>query len=143
MVIELHFINGTPEWQKRVQANAEIAQRRLSSPELLKKVAYWEGFDFTRDEPKTVAMRLVQTEHIHIRVGFYSKWWTRAIAYEDDGVIYFNTRKARNGAGSPGNIAHEVMHVMGYSHNGNSPRGQTNTVPYRIGQWVDEMTEMA
>lgn len=138
MKIEIEFLNGSTYWKQLVKRNAEHAGRVLSDPAFLAKVENWTKFDFTSDTPRTVATRLEKAGTVKIRVGFYTGWWwSKAIAYEDGGAIYFNTRKEAYGAGGVGNIAHEFMHALGYSHNGNSPAGQENTVPWRVGQWAE------
>lgn len=137
MKINIDFENGTSYWQNLVTENARKAALILSDPAFIQKIRSWAGFDYCGDTPDQVADTIATTREVTIRVGFYSKWLTRAIAYEQDGAAYFNTRKEAYGAGSVGNVAHELMHALGYSHNGNSPGPNQNTVPYRIGQWAE------
>lgn len=131
---------GFPDqyWRSKIMENSNRAARILSDPAFLAKIRAWPKFDFTNSTPAEIADQLALSPTIRIRVGFYRGWfWSKAIAYEDHGAIYFNTRKAAYGAGSVGNIAHELMHALGFSHNGNSPAGNENTVPWRIGQWAE------
>lgn len=138
MKIVIEFQNGSCYWIKKIEKNAEQVSRVLSDPAFLAKVRSWPRFDFTEKTPDQDTKAIEHAGTVTIRVGFYSKWFTRAIAYESDGAIYFNVRKEGYGAGSPGNLAHEVMHALGFSHNGNSPAGNANTVPWRVGEWVEE-----
>lgn len=137
MNIVIHFRNGSDYWRSKVTANAAQVSRILSDPRFLELVRAWPAFDHTEVTPPEIAETLRTAGSVEVRVGFYSKWWTRAIAYEDASGVYFNTRKERQGAGGIGNIAHEVCHSLGFSHAGNSPAGQENTVPWRIGGWVE------
>jgi hypothetical protein len=137
MKIIVSFLNGSRYWQDLVLENAAKASAALSDPKFIAKVRTWPGFDFTSSTPAQVGDVLEDAGDVVIKVGFYKGWWwSRAIGYEQDGAIYFNTRKEAYGAGGVGNIAHEVMHFLGFSHDGNSPAGQENTVPWRIGQWA-------
>jgi hypothetical protein len=139
MKINLTFLNGIPYWKNLVTRNAETAQAILSDPKFIEKVRGWAGFDFTSSTPGQVATTLELATEVNIKIGFYRGWfWSKAIAYEQDGAIYFNTRKEAYGAGSVGNIVHEIMHALGFSHNGNSPAGNTNAVPWRLGTWASE-----
>ena len=137
MRIIVQFLGGTQYWQDKITANAAQASAILSDPAFIAKIRAWPGFDFTGETPDQIADKIQNAGEVTIKVGFYSKWWTRAIAYEQDGAVYFNTRKESYGAGSKGNIAHEVTHALGYEHNGNAAAGNLNTVPYRIGEWAD------
>lgn len=137
MRIIVNFLSGSEYWESKIKANAEEASRRLSDPAFLAWVKSWSQFDFSGDTPLQVSEKLAAAGDVKINVGFYSKLLTLAIAYEEDDAVFFNTRKESYGAGGVGNIAHEVMHAMGYSHNGNSARGNENTVPYRIGEWIE------
>lgn len=141
MKIIINFLNGDSYWQDKVRVSSDRAADILSSPPFLSKVRSFPMFDFCADSPTHVGDKLESTTEIKINVGFYSKRWTKAIAYEEGGAVNFNTRKEAGGAGSAGNVAHEVMHALGYSHDGNSPQGQQHTVPYAIGNWVDEWSD--
>jgi hypothetical protein len=139
MKINISFLNGSPYWQDLVTKNAGIASSILSSADFLAKVAAFPKFDNTDETPGMVALKLQTTLEVNINVGFYWNWFSRAIAYEEDGSVYFNTAKESRGAGSAGNIAHECMHALGYEHNGNYSAGNLFTVPYWIGDQVDEI----
>lgn len=137
MKVLVQFINGTDFWKDLVINNAWTVSQIISHPDFIEKVANWPAFDFTNQSPREVAETLEQVGDVKIRVGFYKGWiFSKAIAYEEGGAVYFNTRKFAYGAGGVGNIAHELMHALGYSHRGNSPNGNENTVPWRIGQWA-------
>lgn len=125
------------EWETFISENAKLAARALASPQLLAKVRA-ATFDFTDQTGARIAERLMTTAALTLKVGFYYRPWPApSIAKEIAGGVTFNTAKRGYGAGSPGNIAHEAMHVLGYSHDGNQEEGNENTVPYRIGEWVE------
>lgn len=133
MKIKIIFLGGSDYWRKKIQNAAMQVEAILSDADFLNaKVAAHPKFDFTKDSPVLVASKIMNTEVVTVRVGFYCKWLTKAIAYESGGAIYFNTRKESAGAGSWGNVMHEVLHALGYSHNGNSAAGNGNSVPYKV-----------
>lgn len=138
MKIIVSFLSGSDYWRDKVLASAEEASQTLSNPAFLAKVRSWPGFDFCSDTSAQVADKLEQAGDVRVTVGFYSKWLTRAIAYENELGVHFNTRKESYGAGGAGDLAHELCHQLGYRHNGNALRGNENTVPWSIGRWVDE-----
>lgn len=136
MKIKIEFLNGTIGNQLKVRESAQRASEVLSDPEFIEKVRSHSGFDFTNHTPGMVAATLENVREVAIKVGFYREWWpwSKVIAYEENGEVWFNTRKAE--AGDVGNVAHETMHAMGFSHNGNAASGNQNTIPYWIGEQV-------
>jgi hypothetical protein len=136
--LKVNFLSDNCYWEKKVSRNADLASDILSDPAFIAKVASWPHFDYCVHSPAQVAKLIENAGDVFINVGFYSKRWTKAIAYEVDAGIFFNTRKEAYGAGDIGNLVHEVMHKLGLSHNGNSSSGNENTAPYRIGQWASE-----
>jgi hypothetical protein len=69
--------------------------------------------------------------------------FTSAIAMVKRGepcVIYINARKIakRDEADYINTLVHEFMHVVGFSHGSNSPRGKEDSVPYRMGQIAED-----
>lgn len=138
MNIVINFLNGSDYWQEKVKASAAEASKALSDPAFLAKIRAYPMFDYTSDTPAQVADKLEQAGDVTVKVGFFSKWFTREIAFEDANGVHFNTRKESAGAGGPGDLAHELMHQLGYQHNGNSAAGNQYTVPYWIGDQVDQ-----
>ena len=133
MKIEIEYQGGTCYWKNKVTASALYAAAILSTPDFLQRVALHPSFDFTDKSSLQVAGVIKTTEVAKIKVGFYYKWWfTKAIAYEQDGAVYFNTAKEGYGAGDWPNVMHELLHSLGFQHNGNSPSGQQNTVPWKV-----------
>lgn len=145
MRIIVNFLSGNSYWQDLVTQNAAVASERLSDPNFIAWIRSLPGFDNTYDTAAQVADKIENAGEVQINVGFYSSLFTRAIAYEADGGVYFNTRKEKYGAGSVGNIVHETMHAppFNYQHNGNSPVGNQNTVPWRVGNEADTWTPTA
>lgn len=137
MKIISSFLSGGAYWQAKIRTSCEQASEALSDPALLQSIRDHEPFDFTDQTPDQIADHFAMAGEIVIHVGFYSSWLTRAIAYEEQGAVFVNTRKEAYGAGSPGNMAHETAHAMDYEHDGNSAAGNENTVPYVIGNLVD------
>lgn len=139
--IDIHPKFDVPpdEWTKRIEDNSRLASQAMCTPEFLSRVRNWKGFGWTTDSPADVANRIAHAGTVAIDVRFFFDTKTLAIASEGNGVISFNKAKENAGAGGPGNIAHEAMHALGYRHFWNRPCLQGNTVPWRIGNWVDEV----
>lgn len=136
MRILIDFINGNDSQHEKVLASAKQGGEVLSDPGFLDKIRAWPQFDFTGDTNAQIADKIKSAGDVMIKVGLYrSKWpWSKTIASESDGEVWFNTRQPD--AGGVENTVHEFMHALGYSHNGNSPAGQENTVPWRVGAWA-------
>jgi hypothetical protein len=130
MKIKVHFLGGSKEWQDKIEDSAKTVGKLFSNTLFLNAVANHGKFDHTKLNAYEVANLILHTREIQIYVGFYSNFFTRAIAYERNGRIFFNTRK--EAAGTWANIMHESLHVLGFSHNGNTPRGNENSVPYKL-----------
>lgn len=66
-----------------------------------------------------------------------------ATAHTVKDEIYFNKW---NFSGKPlivmNTTIHEYMHVLGYSHKGNRPKGLENTVPYKVGNMSEKYYEI-
>lgn len=152
MIIEVQFVETDTSWDDYIRKNAKRASEAVSDPKFIEKVRAWPRFDYTKKSSSEIANIVKNAGTVKVKVGYYTEGGfvlrrvfrtlrnrtTRAIAAEGDGIVRFNRRKKFEGAGSPGNIAHETMHVLGFSHNGNDRNGNENTVPYRIGEWVDD-----
>lgn len=140
MKVNVNFQNGSDYWQQKVLDSADIAGRALSDPGLLDQIRnYPPPFLSTTQTPGQVADRLAQTDQVTITVAFYWNPFGKAIAKEESGLVKFNTAKERSGAGCPGDVAHETMHALGYTHaDGNSPDQTEGTVPRVIGDMVDD-----
>lgn len=136
--IQIQFAGGTIEWHSFISESAKTASSVMSDPAFVAKVRGWPAFDSTASTSSEVADKIEHANVVTVTVGFYHHPLGPSIAKEEAGRVLFNTSKRSRGAGSPGNIAHEVMHVLGFSHNGNSIVGNENTVPYRIGEFVDD-----
>jgi len=139
MNIQVTFLDGSQNWQDFISQSAQTVSDVLGDSDFIDKVRNWKQFDFTQKSPGDVADALVKAGIVSIKVGFYHNPLGLSIAKEKNGAVFFNTAKRNHGAGSPGNVAHEVMHVLGFSHDGDRPTRNANTIPYRIGEWVDEM----
>lgn len=164
LLVSQHRFN---RWKTRIETNARTAEDIMA--QLQKSAIPQNGMiGFTDADSNTVTVpvdALIQkitdlnnnAEWIPVDGSFYFNPLSKAIAAEiatakknnpnmketqhDNivarGVVKFNM--ARSWAGTPGNVAHEVMHVLGYQHDGNCPSGNENSVPYVVGRIVDEI----
>lgn len=71
-----------------------------------------------------------------IRVALFRDERMTTLAFEKKGAVFINVAKAR--AGTPGNLAHEFAHVLGYSHQSFWGISRKDAVPYVIGRRVRE-----
>lgn len=62
-----------------------------------------------------------------------------ATTFKNDPAIYLNARKSRQIPAMVGSVCHELMHLAGYSHRGNSPKGNERSVPYMIGAICEDL----
>lgn len=140
--IEPNFIGDTsPEWRQKVLQSADEATRILHTPEF---AASCQSLRLTRTNGKSVqevCREMVCSGVVKPRVGFYHKSSTRAIAYEKNGALFINSAKEDAGAGSPGNIAHEFTHTLGYTHFSNWAFLGKSSVPYRVGNLVEHLSQ--
>lgn len=72
-----------------------------------------------------------------IKVSYYYKRWTKAVAYEDyryPGTIFLNRAKVSGWTSceKASTGGHEMSHAKGFKHNGNSPGPNQTTVPYQV-----------
>jgi hypothetical protein len=141
MKINVNFLNGNDYWQSKILANAEIAGRLLADAGFLDRIATHPSFDFCADTPVQVKDKILATPEITITVSFFRKWPTKEIAFEDTDGVHFNTRKERAGAGSVGDLIHEMLHELHYSHRGNARAGNENSAPYWIGDEADALVD--
>lgn len=128
-------------WRSRLVAAAERASRVLATDEFKAKC---NRLKLSRTNGKTVAQvcdEVACSGKQTITIGFFHKENTKAIASEGEDTIFINTAKEDGGAGSPGNLVHEFTHALGYTHFTNFPIFGKNSVPYKIGNLVDELTD--
>ena len=163
MRIEIEFVGGTSEQREMVRRNADVAAEIMSRPDFIERVRGhtfdndWSGSAKRGWNGPRIADDLAAANIVTVRVAFYYKLargrlpaWARYvpglaaqdIGDEEDGLIRVNTAKIDLGAGSPGNLAHEVMHHLGYRH-GDGRAGSENSVPYAVGDWIDESAGIA
>ena len=140
--ISVQYLDGQepdPKWKRRVEENAAKAEEILSSTEFAEAYRKEKIRGTKGKTVNEVINELQYSGETEINVGFYNNPDTRAIAYEEGGNIYFNT--AKDEAGSPGNIAHELTHKMGYKHFTNWAFLGRRSVPYTVGYAVDDLAE--
>ena len=134
--LSIEFVTDpTASWAQRLNESAATAEAILQSEEFASRC---RASKMSRTNGKPVEQVCREFSHagpIKIEVGFYHDPDTRAIAYEQNDVVYVNTAKSE--AGSPGNIAHELAHVLGYTHFTNWAFLGRNSVPYVVGELVD------
>lgn len=117
-----------------LQDVAVVAKCVTTHPEFLAEVAAHGQFDYTKDSSELIAQNIKKPTNIIIST--YKKRFTKSIAYRNVGsnVLYFNTMKnPRVMRDMVNTLIHESMHIKGYGHGDNSPKGKGNSVPYSLG----------
>lgn len=85
--------------------------------------------------------RVISSANIELKVNFYSRWWTSAVAYQKNGTLYLNTRKI-GGWGIfdyASTFLHEATHLMGFSHDFRATSRRPRSVPYTMNTIVEEL----
>jgi hypothetical protein len=98
-------------------------------------------YDQTSDKPEMIWQKLSLAGFTEVKTVRSTNPFTNMVAvkYKDDPAIYLNSRKNRSNAEWTGSICHEKAHVMGWTHRGNSPRGNEDTVPYKLGDYCEQL----
>jgi hypothetical protein len=126
--------------------NASRKAERAAIPEIEKavnEVIRTKCFEDVFNTPKNIQMNnnmsaqeiviKIRTTKVKTTMSYYRNRFSRVVGYEKgDGKIYANRKywdffKLKS---KVSNVAHEATHLMGFKHNGNSPKGNENTVPY-------------
>jgi hypothetical protein len=129
----------TAFWRERLERNARNAEAILATSAFLKECMA-QKMTQTDKSVEEVCRDMQYAGPVVLEIGFYERWWTRAIAREMGGYVDVNTAKVKQGAGSPGNIVHEFAHTLGYRHKSNLESRSSSTVPYVIGYIVDRLS---
>lgn len=127
-------------WEERVLSSAKTVTEILQTQSFSQAC---QALRMTRTNDKSVqevCREMVCAGEIIPSISFYHDPSTRAIAYESNGALLINTAKESAGAGGPGNIAHEVTHTLGYTHFTNWAFLGKSSVPYRIGNLVQKLS---
>lgn len=117
-----------------------IVMKHFRDAGFLSRVAEIERFNHSSDSGALVTFNIIGfTGNIYLR--HYRPWnpWTRAIAYAELPNIYFNQRKNFPVMDRVETIAHECLHLLGYSHKGNYvTKYNLATVPYAVSRMFKE-----
>lgn len=121
--------------QKKVNdvVNGECFKREMLKPGL--------KLNETTDSPEVVFNK-ISTAKVSAQISYYSKRFTSAVAYAENGTFYFN--RAKIGSLSDCDFAstalHESTHLdpLEYSHAFNDYKGRDFTVPYYMNQIMEK-----
>lgn len=138
-VLKIEFVPEPGEfWKERLTESAGAATEILTSPDFGLRCQNSKMKRTNGKSVQEVCRELVCAGSQTVKFGFYEKKNTRAIAYEQNGIVYINT--AKNTAGTPKNVAHEFTHTLGYTHFTNWAILGRGSVPYVVGGLVDSAT---
>jgi hypothetical protein len=127
------------KWVDKIKESAQLANKQISSKEFAMKC---QSLNVTKTNGKTVqevCREIVCSSAVHPTIGFYNNPGTKAIAYESEGGLFVNIAKDAQGAGGTGNLVHEFTHTLGYKHFTNFALLGQCSVPYRVGNLVEEL----
>ena len=138
--LEVNFISEpTIFWKTKLQKSAQAANTIISSKEFLDRCNASKLRNTNGKFVPQVCQEIICAGKRNVNFEFYNSSNSRAIAYEKNNIVYINT--AHQNAGTPGNIVHEFTHTLGYKHFTNWPFLSKNSVPYTIGNLVDNMSQ--
>lgn len=129
---------------KTIYEAARLVVNHSVDRKFLEKVSAIKNFNHTNDNGIDVALKLrVFNPTIIIRPYTTANPWSKVIGYAQGNVIFVNTRKLDLPLNNRvENFMHEALHVMGYSHSGNSVTTYNlGTVPYKIAALFREYIE--
>lgn len=134
---------GDDRIKKLVSASNCVINKK-SFQEELKSV---DSFTDINKNGKQVLEKILDSKQGIVK--FYTQNWiawkfAQVNGYVDNGsnVININTRQLwRSDKSIVNTIVHELSHVTGYKHQGNSPSGNQNSVPYKIGSIAENNIE--
>lgn len=137
------------KYRARIEIAVMKANEILNNTEFLEFVASKHDFNLSNDHGTMIVEKLRATLQKATLVGYRPPWWKHRSVYayvmHDSDVIHMNSKKFRRSIASlTGTIVHEYMHVIGYSHGNNTPKGSNryNSVPYWMGSaaknWIEK-----
>lgn len=90
-----------------------------------------DGLNETKDTPEQVRHK-VKKSHVEMEARFYSKRFTKAVAYREGDSMYFNRSKTFGWGACDyaSTMLHESTHNLGYGHAFNDYLGRELTAPY-------------
>lgn len=118
-----------------IRKAAAIVMTHYKDQAFLNSLSCIEKFNFTNDSGVDIA-RKIKDSSISLRVEGYTPkyWFSKAIAREEDGAIFFNYRKMNMPLKDRvETLYHESLHGLNYKHDGNRANAfNMKTAPYAI-----------
>jgi hypothetical protein len=119
---------------RAIEEAMKLVVNHIWDEKFLHLVAKEENYNYTKHSPEVIAEGIKNfTGDIFLKSYKSVNPFSRAIAYAELPYIYFNTRKDFSSLERAETIAHELMHLIGYSHNGNYVTASNlESVPYKV-----------
>jgi hypothetical protein len=135
--VGLAFISDGPANAKaRIEASARTLTGILASDAFAQAC---RAAEMNRTRGKSVAdvcSQLACAGPQTLKIALYDDPDMRTVAFEKRDAVFINTAKDR--AGTPQNLAHELAHALGYSHRTCWGWRRKQSVPYVLGRIVEE-----
>jgi hypothetical protein len=118
---------------------ASVTNCVIKNEDFLKEVESFPKYTFTTKTPKEVADSLRNMKTVTLSTFQTKNPFSAAIASTINGTVYFNTRRNPRTMNEMLNTSiHEGLHVNGYSHGDNFPKGKEDSVNYRVGMIAEK-----
>jgi hypothetical protein len=113
---------------------ANLVESHYRDEAFLKLLCGVDSFNYTNDHGIDVAVK-ISGSNLKMQIKSYKTWsiFSKVIGYASKDTIFVNTRKLNLPLKDRvENFFHEPMHLLGYSHKGNSVNAfNLGTVPYK------------
>lgn len=113
---------------------------------VIKKEPYFSHTKLTSKQVyDQIKAHLEKGQAIEVRL-YKPFWWrSKAIAYtKGKNVIFINQYKLneRSATEYANTLVHEYLHIVGFGHGNNNPKGKEQSVPYRVGQLAEDYASL-
>lgn len=138
-------IFGTDSKLIWIKDAVNISNCILGQSGLIEEVRNKKEFTFTDKTPEEVAKSLESPTKVKVKTYSYWNPFSSVIAttYANDRTsLYFNLKNnPRNKYAHVNTVFHESLHLWGYSHGDNYPKGKEDSVNYKIGSMSEKYVD--
>jgi len=128
---ELSFIQKAVDCANKIHKSPEFKQQVLS-----------RKYEQTIDSPELIWEKISKSPFIEVKPIYPKNVFSKmtATTFKGDPDIYLNARKTRSDGLWVGSVCHEGLgHRLGYTHKGNSAKGNEKSQPYQLGDICEQL----